>query len=200
MHWWVKRPPDGRHDDRLLWLSCRESAAREGVPVTANLAGTKGFASKIDWEPCQKSPMSKRFLSCKLAVTADRMCCHCRLTVLQFSSAAHPKVHSFSCSSSVYRSFFLSFFVYPVTRRVCEYICMFLILQNDLVATPNHPLLMPPSALPKKAGRYDVSDYVIQTGTRNLHVRSLTSSWRFRVPTVRLAVPLRHKVQSLQVE
>ena len=131
--------------------------------------------TKNGWEPRQKSPMSKRFLSCKLAVTADRMCSHCRLTVLQFSSAAHPKVHSFSCFSSVYRSFFVSFFVYPVTRRLCEYICMFFILQSDLVATPNLPLLLPPSALPKKATRYDVSDYIIQTGTRNLHVRSLTS-------------------------
>ena len=119
--------------------------------------------------------MSKRFLSCKLAVTADRMCSHCRLTVLQFSSAAHPKVHSFSCFSSVYRSFFASFFVDPVTKGLCEYICIFLTLQNDLVATPNHPLLLPPSALPKKATRYNVSDYVIQTGTRNLHVRSFTS-------------------------
>ena len=141
--------------------------------------------------------MSKRFLSCKLAVTADRMCSHCRLTVLQFSSAAHSKVHSFSCFSSLYRSFFASFFVDHVTRKLCEYISIFLTFQNDLVATPNHPLLLPPSALPKKATRYDVSDYVIQTGTRNLHVRSFTSSWRFRVPMVRLAVPLRHKVQSL---
>ena len=159
-----------------MGLSCRESAVREGAPGTANLAGAKGFALKNGWEPRQKSPMSKRFLSCKLAVTADRMCSHCRLTVLQFSSAAHPKVHSFSCFSSVYRSFFASFFVDPVTRRLCEYICILLTLQNDLVATPNHPLLLPPSALPKKVGRYDVSDYVIQTGTRNLHVRSSTSS------------------------
>ena len=109
MHWWVKRPPDGRHDGRLLWLSCRESAVREGAPGTANLAGTKHFASKIGWEPRQKSPMSKPFLSCKLAVTADRMCSHCRLTVLQFSSAAHPKVQCFSYFSSVYRPFLVSF-------------------------------------------------------------------------------------------
>ena len=148
---------------------------REGAPGTANLAGAKGFALKNGWEPRQKSPMSKRFLSCKLAVTADRMCSHFRLTVLQFSSAAHPKVHSFSCFSSVYRSFFASFFVDPVTRRLCEYICIFLTLQNDLVATPNHPFLLPPSALPKKAARYDVSDYIIQTWTQNLHVRSPTS-------------------------
>ena len=146
---------------------------REGAPGTANLAGAKGFALKM---ARQKSPMSKRFLSCKLAVTADRMCSHCRLTVLQFNSAPHPKVHSFSCFSSVYRSFFASFFVVPVTRRLCEYICILLTLQNDLVATPSHTVLLPPSALPKKAGRYDVSDYVIQSGTRNLHVRSLTSN------------------------
>ena len=151
---------------------------REGAPGTANLAGAKGFAPKNGWEPRQKPPMSKWFLSCKLAVTADRMCSHCRLTVLQFSSAAHPKVHSFSCFSSVYRLFFASFFVDPVTRRLCEYICIFSTLQNDLVATPSHPLLLPPSALPKKATRYDVSDYIIQTGTRNLHVRSLTSNMR----------------------
>ena len=182
MCWWVKQPLDGRHGGRLLGLSCRESAVREGAPGTANLAGTKHFASKIGWEPRQKSPVSKRFLSCKLAVTADRMCSHCRLTVLQFSSAAHPKVHSFSCFSSVYRSFFVSFFVYPVTRRVCEYICMFLIIQNDLVAIPNDPLLLPPSALPKKACRYDVSDYIIQTGTRNLHVRSFTSARYYLSP------------------
>ena len=174
MCWWVKQPPDGRHNGRLLWLSCRESAVREGAPGTANLAGTKGFASKIGWEPRQKSPVSKRFLSCKLAVTADRMCSHCRLTVLQYSSAAHQKVHSFSCFSSVYRSFFAPFFVYPTDRRLCEYICIFLTLQSDLVVTPNHPLLLPPSALPKEATRYDVSDYIIRTGTRNLHVRSLT--------------------------
>ena len=166
MCWWVKQPPNGRHDGRLLWLSCRESAVREETPGTANLAGAKGFALKNGWEPRQKSPMSKRFLSCKLAVTADRMCSHCRLTVLQFSSAAHPKVHSFSCLSSVYRSFFVLYFVDPITRRLCEYIYTFwsnLILQNDLVATPNHPLLLPPSksALPKKAARYDVSGYII---------------------------------------
>ena len=148
---------------------------REGAPGTANLAGAKGFALKNGWEPRQKSPMSKRFLSCKLAVTADRMCSHCRLTVLQFSSAAQPKVHSFSCFSSVYRSFFAPFFVDPTTRRPCKYIYTFLILQNALVATSNLPLLLPPSALPKEATRYDVSDYIIQSGTRNLHVRSLTS-------------------------
>ena len=147
---------------------------REGASGTANLAGTKGFASKIGREPRQKSPVLKRFLSSKSAVTADRMCSHSRLTVLQFSSAAHSKVHSFSCFSSLYRSFFASFFVDPVTKRLCEYICIFLTLQNDLVATPNHPLLLPASALPKEATRYDVSDYVIQTGTRNLHVQSLT--------------------------
>ena len=61
-------------------------------------------------------------------------------------------------------------------RHLLKYINTFLSLQNDLVATPNHPLLLPASALPKEATRYDVSDYVIQTGTRNLHVRSLTSS------------------------
>ena len=53
---------------------------------------------------------------------------------------------------------------------------IFLNTQNDLVATPNHPLLLLPSAPPKKATRYDVSDYIIQTGTRNLHVRSSTSA------------------------
>ena len=143
---------------------------REGAPGTANLAGAKGFALKNGWEPRQKSPMSKRFLSCKLAVTADRMCSHCRLTVLQFSSAAHPKDHSFSCFSSVHRLFFVSFFVYPRTRQLFKCISIFSILQDDLVATPNHPLLLPPSALPKKATRYDVSDYVIRTVTRNLQV------------------------------
>ena len=91
MHWWVRRLPSGRHDGRLPWLSCRENAVREGASGTANLAGTKHFASKIGWEPRQKSPMSKRFLSCKLVVTADRMCSHCRLTVFEFSSATHQK-------------------------------------------------------------------------------------------------------------
>ena len=126
MCWWVKQPLDGRHDGRLLGLSCRESAVREGAPGTANLAGAKGFAPKNGWEPRQKPPMSKWFLSCKLAVTADWMCSHCRLTVLQFSSAAHPKVHSFSCFSSVYRSFFVPFFVNPTIKRLCEYIYNFL--------------------------------------------------------------------------
>ena len=61
-------------------------------------------------------------------------------------------------------------------RHLLKYINTFLSLQNDLVATPNHPLLLPASALAKEATRYNVSDYIIQTGTRNLHVRSLTSS------------------------
>ena len=155
---------------------------REGAPGTANLAGAKGFALKNGWEPRQKSPMSKRFLSCKLAVTADRMCSHCRLTVLQFSSAAHPKVHSSSYFSSVYRLFFVSFFVDHITIWLSKCIYIFYILQSDLVAIPNLPLLLPPSALPKEASRYDVSDYIIQTGTRNLHVRSLTSSFPYITP------------------
>ena len=149
---------------------------REGTPRTANLAGAKCFAPKNGWEPRQNSRVAKRFLSCKLAVTTDRMCSPSRLTVLQFSSAAHPKCYTLSCFSSVYRQFFISFFVYSALGLPLKYISTFLRFSNDLVAIPNHPLLLPPSALPKKAGRYDVSDYVIQTGTRNLHVRSPTSS------------------------
>ena len=174
MYWWVKRPPEGRHDGRLLWLSYHESAVRKGAPRTASLAGTKHFASKIGWEPRQKSPMSKLLLSCKLAVTADRMCSHYWLTVLQFSSAAPPKVHSFSCFSSLCRPFFISSFVDPMVIWLCKYIFMLFIFQNDLVASPNFPLLIPPSALPRKATRYDVSDYTIQNG--NLHVGSSLSN------------------------
>ena len=128
MCWWVKPPPDGRHDGRLLWLSCRESAVREETPGTANLAGAKGFAPKNGWGPRQNSPVSKRFLSCKLAVTGPRMCSHTRLTELQFSSAAQPKVHSFSCFSSAYRLFFAPFFIDPTTRGPYKYIYTFLML------------------------------------------------------------------------
>ena len=136
MCWWAKQPPDGRHNARLLWLSCRESAVRDGAPGTANLAGAKGFAPKNGLGPRQNSPVSKRFLSCKLAVTGPRMCSHTRLTVLQFSSAAHPKVHCFSHFFSVYRPFFVSFFVDHIAIWLSKCIYIFLILQNDLVAIP----------------------------------------------------------------
>ena len=99
-----------RHIVDLLMLSCRESAVREETPGTANLAGAKCFAPKNGWKPRQNPHVTKRFLSCKLAVTSDRMCSPSRLTVLQFSSAAHQKCHSLSCFSSVYRPFFISFF------------------------------------------------------------------------------------------
>ena len=126
MHGWVKRPLDEGHDGRLLGLSCRETAVREGTPRTANLAGAKGFATKNGWEPRQNSRIAKRFLSCKLAVTTDRMCSPSRLTVLQFSSAAHPKCYTLSCFSSVYRQFFISFFVYSALRLSYKYISTFL--------------------------------------------------------------------------
>ena len=157
------------HAARLPW-----GRKRQGLQIlqTRNTLRRNLAESPAKNPPCRNG----LFRVHKLTGTADRMCSHCRLTVLQFSSAAHPKVHSFSCFSSVYRSFFASFFVDTVTRRLCEYICIFLILQNNLVATPNHPLLLPASALAKEATRYNVSDYIIQTGTRNLHVRSLTSS------------------------
>ena len=130
--WWAKQPPDGRHNGRLLWLSCRESAVREGAPGTANLAGAKGFALKNGWEPRQKSPMSKRFLLCKLAVTADRMCSHCRLTVLQFSSAAHQKSLYLSCFSTIYSPFSVSFLVDTAMRRLWRYIYTLLSSQMTL--------------------------------------------------------------------
>ena len=153
------------------------------------------------WLGARQNPlMSKQFLSCKLAVTGPRMCSHSRLTLIQFSSAAHQKYLFLSCFFSICRPFFTTVLVYLIMRQLFKHINTFLRLKNDLVATPNLPLLLPASALPKEATRYDVSDYIIQTGTRNLHVRSFTSSWRFRVPMVRLAVPLRHKVQSLQVK
>ena len=175
MCWWVKQPPDGRHDGRLLWLSCRESAVREETPGTANLADAKGFAPKNGWGPRQNSPVSKQFLSCKLAVTGPRMCSHTRLTELQFSSAAHQKCLYLSCFSTIYSPFSVSFLVNTAMRRLWRYFYTILSSQNDAVAIPNDPLLLPPSALPKIAIRYNVSDYIIQTGTRNLHVRSLTS-------------------------
>ena len=121
------------------------------------------------------------FLYCKLAVTSDRMCSPSRLTVLQFSSAAHQKYFSLSCFSSVYRPFFISFFVDFVLRLPYKYISTFSCFWNDLVATPNHPLLLPPSALPKKAAWYNVFDYIIQTGTRKCQFtcskHALASSW-----------------------
>ena len=52
MHGWVKRPLDEGHDGRLLGLSCRESAVREGAPGTANLAGAGGFAPKNPAKIC----------------------------------------------------------------------------------------------------------------------------------------------------
>ena len=126
MCWWVKPPPNGRHDGRLLWLSCRESAVREETPGTANLAGAKGFAPKNGWGPRQNSPVSKRFLSCKLAVTGPRMCSHTRLTELQFSSAAHQKSLYLSCFSIIYSPFSVSFFVNTIMRWLWKYIYTFL--------------------------------------------------------------------------
>ena len=125
MHWWVKQPPDGRHDGRLLWLSCRESAVREETPGTANLADAKGFAPKNGWGPRQNSPVSKQFLSCKLAVTGPRMCSHTRLTELQFSSAAHQKSLYLSCFSTIYSPFSVSFFVDIIMRQLWKYIYTF---------------------------------------------------------------------------
>ena len=75
--------------------------------MTAHLAGAEGFVPKIGWGPRQNLPISKWFLSGKLAVIVDRMCSHTRLTVVQFSSTAHSKVCFLSCFL-VFREYFLA--------------------------------------------------------------------------------------------